>query len=200
MISRGLLSLFTTVNNHWSGLPPQEKHPPSWDTSLWRHPATIGYLKKTTATSQVARAKFSFTIFNVTTAGTVTSMPSWQVSLMKQNQGFAWPQLNETCSKIQHIYIFTSIHILFISSIPNIQLYFFVEKTRKLMREPHLKGLHRGAIGHLKITSRLGDHKLWSFMNVCKWYIVYTYYMLHISCIYVYITTYIIDILYLNVL
>lgn len=38
-------------------------------------------------------------------------MPSWQVSLMKQNQGFAWPQLNVTCSKIQHIYIFTSIHI-----------------------------------------------------------------------------------------
>lgn len=114
MISRGLLSL-TTVNNHSTGLPPQEKHPPSWGVSLWRHPATIGpsagYLKKPSATSQVARAKFSFTIFSVTTAGTMTSMPSWQVSLIfSKTRGFCMTT-TERNTRQNSTYLYISIHI-----------------------------------------------------------------------------------------
>ena len=153
----------------------KKKHPPSWGPEKW---CISGF---TVATGDLltrrvlpgARARFSFTIFNVTTAGTVTSMPSWH-EIDEQNEGSMmhmlfkrWPWryvmddhnwMNIYIYIYEHIYsfLFISVHIWYpYHPIPFLHFFhndfgYSLRKRENCPQSSHLKGLHRGAIGHLK--------------------------------------------------
>ena len=220
MISGGLLLPFNTVNTYWRVfLLHQEKHPPSWGPEKW---CISGF---TVATGDLltrrvlpgARARFSFTIFNVTTAGTVTSMPSWH-EIDEQNEGSMMHMLFKRCfwryvmddhnwmNIYYWTYLFMSIHIcsylvsLSSNSISSFLPQWFrllVEKTWKL---PAIIAPQRVASRSHRSpekSSRLGDHELQPY-GVS--HIIYIRCTSHIYiCMYVYMLMHIIHVLHLNI-